>query len=437
MLGKDFSRRLFEERKRDGFVSAFREMLGLPGNRPGYHRDHLGKPYLKNPKDGQRVRPEEVSLRGLAEGICGERWAARMDPQGPVGLLESGPGAGVDPTAFIDISAFNAAVSGLVEIKLLESYQQPEFIGDKLAQTVPTRMNGQKVIGVSAMGDVARARSPGMPHAPAEIGERYVTTPETVEKAARIDVLQESVYYDLTGDVLRQAGEVGKWLGYRDENDAIDSFIGVTTTYTYKGTAFSTYQSSIGAGGGNYVNLYVNPLNDYTSIDAGLLNFILLTDPENPAVPISVAPRLIVATPFLASRLSIIDRATQVALVDMRANAATIRDFSPLPERIRSVFGELIFSNLLYFRLIASATDPNHPGLGYASGAGNKAAGTWFMGDPARGHWKMENWPLRVRQASATEYEMLNRGIVASYFADYRNVYAWTDPRYVQQNTPS
>lgn len=443
MIGKMQLRRLYEDRKKAGkphaFVADLREQMGLPRNRFDYHRDAKGRPYLKDPAGGQRLRPEEVSLRGLAEATCGENWVARLDPQrqSAMALLESGPGPGVDPTAFIDISAFNSAVSGLVEIKLLESYQQPEFIGDKIAQTVPTRMNGQKVIGISDMGDVGRKRMPGMPHQPADVGERYVQTPETSETAVKVEVLQESVFYDLTGDVLQKTGAVGRWLGYRDENDALDSFIGVTTTYSYKGTTFSTYQNAVGVGGGNYKNLFVNPLNDYTSLDAALLNFVPLTDPENPAVPITLTPKVIVATPFLASKLDILKRSTQVALVDNTVSAATIRSFADLPPRISSAFGEPLISTLLYYRLTASTTDPAHPGLGYATGIGGKAAGTWFVGDPAQGHWKMENWPLRVRQASATEYQMFDRGLVAAYFADYRNVYTWTDPRYCQQNTPT
>lgn len=443
MIGKFQLRRMYEDRKDPRrFVADLREQLGLPKNRYDYHRDHNGVPYLKPPTGGTLLRPEEFPLRGLFEAICGEEALGRLDPnqsRGPLNLgalRESGPGPGVDPTAFMNISAFNAAVSGLIEVKLLESYKQPEFIGDKLARTVPTRLNGQKLIGLSAIGDKAKNRKPGMPHPPTGFGERYVQTPETSEQALKCEVLQETVFYDLTGDVLQEAAGVGKSLGIRDEQDAIDSFIGVTTTYNYKGVAYSTYQTSAGTAGGNYQNAFTAPLTDYTTIDAALLAFVSMTDPET-GLPISVMPKVVVATPFLSSALDILLRSTQIALVDNRANANTIRTFADVPPRIKQAFGEPLISTWLYYRMIASASDPDHPGLGYASGAGNKAAGTWFIGDPQSGHMKMENWPLRVRSAAPDEYVMLDRGVIAAYFADYRNVYAWTDPRFIQRNTPS
>lgn len=433
MIGKMQLKALYEDRKPRAFVQTLREQLGLPANRFDYHRDPVtGQPFLRNPQ----MRPHEVSLRGLFEACCGESALDRLDPGRGMsvdGLLEAGPGPGVDPTAFLNISAFNAAVSGLIEVRILESYRQPEYIGDQIAETVPTRLNGQKHIGITAIGDKAKTRKPGMPHEPAGVGERYVETPETSERALKLECLQETVFFDLTGEFLQTAGAVGESLGYDDELQCIDSFIGASAaTYKYLGTTYNTYQTSVGTVGGNYKNEYVNPLNDYTSIDNALLKFVDLTDPHTD-LPIMVTPKVVVSVPHMESRLSVIQKASQVMLVDNQANSGTIRNVSDLPARVKSAFGNPVISTLLYYRMVASASAAR-PGLGYSTA---KAGGTWFVGDPKRGHKRMENWPLRVRQATATEYQMLDRGVIAAYFADYRNVYAWTDPRYTQKNTPT
>lgn len=47
----------------------------------------------------------------------------------------------------------------------------------------------------------------------------------------------------------------------------------------------------------------------------------------------------------------------------------------------------------------------------------------------------MEAWPLRVTQASASEYAMMDRGLVAAYFANYRGVGAVVQPQYMIRNT--
>lgn len=425
MIGKMQLRRLYEDRKPRKFVETIREQLGLHPTPGRYHMDKNDKPVLKDPQ----IRPSEFSVRGLFEAINGEDSAERYAPGNrQLALLEAGPGPGVDATAFLNISAFNAAVSGLIEVKVLEGFNQPEFIGDKICQVVPTRLNGQKMIGVANMGDLAKKRLPSMPHAPAGLNEVFVETPETEEWGLKCDVTQEAVYFDLTGQVLDKANNVGKMVGYRRELRIIDSFIGVNQTYKYKGTLYGTYQTAT-----PFINDQVLPLVDYKTFDAVLNTFAKLTDPET-GISIAVAPKMIVSVPQMESQIYNTLRSTEIAVVDNQANAGTIRSFSALPPRVAQALGEPVFSILLYNRLMASATDPDYPGLGYND---TKAKGTFFVGDPISGHRYMENWPLRVRQASPNEYEMMDRGIVAAFFADERGVPAWIEPRYTQRNTPS
>jgi hypothetical protein len=241
-------------------------------------------------------------------------------------------------------------------------------------------------------------------------------------------VLQEDVFFDLTGQMLDKAGQVGRMTGFRKEMRGLDSFIGVNSTYKYKGTTYGTYNAA-----NPFANDFVNPLTDYTAIDNALLQFVNLVHPET-GVPILVTPKVIVATPFLETDLFRILRSTQVAKVDNQANANTIRTFSDTPPRVAQAFGEPVISTLLYYRMIASATDPKYPGLGYAAA---KAKGTFFIGDPQQGHVYMQNWPLRVRQATPEEHMMIDRGLVASFFADERGVFAWVETRYAQRNTPT
>ena len=58
----------------------------------------------------------------------------------------------------------------------------------------------------------------------------------------------------------------------------------------------------------------------------------------------------------------------------------------------------------------------------------------WYHGDFNKAFWWMENWPLTPWMASADEYVLKDRGLVAAYGANYRGVGYPREPRYVVRN---
>src|SRR5262249_25614318 len=114
-------------------------------------------------------------------------------------MEDTGAGA-VPPSAFGDINAFTSVVAGLLEIEIRAGWEFPDFIMDEVMPDKPTRMfDGRKVIGTSELGDVAEPRYPGNPTKRAGFGERWIMQPRTVEISLACEVLQETVYLDLTG----------------------------------------------------------------------------------------------------------------------------------------------------------------------------------------------------------------------------------------------
>ena len=49
----------------------------------------------------------------------------------------------------IDVSAFFNIAGQVIYSKILDSYTQEAFVVSKLVQTIPTRMDGEKIPGVS------------------------------------------------------------------------------------------------------------------------------------------------------------------------------------------------------------------------------------------------------------------------------------------------
>jgi hypothetical protein len=60
--------------------------------------------------------------------------------------------------------------------------------------------------------------------------------------------------------------------------------------------------------------------------------------------------------------------------------------------------------------------------------------GLWFMMQAGKAFRYMQNYPLTVTQASPSQYEMLDRGIVASYFAEERGIPSVWSPWHIAKN---
>lgn len=435
-------RALYESRCRESggrqrFVTEMRQGLGLSNAQGSDYKDNAN-----NKRLGDRTwKPEDFSLRELAEGLLGSAWrimfddsqrgtlakmtAARSLVEQGAGLMES-TGFGLDPTAFLNINTFTSVVGGLIEVKILESFQNPQLIADTLAPAEPTKLNGQKIIGLQSMGDLARKRLPGESHTRAQFGERWVQTPETRENALAVDVLKEAVFFDLTSDVLNMASSVGDALAYRKELEVIDSVIGVTNNFNYNGTAYNTYQTTKTLG---YLNDISNPMTDWTSFQADVLQFMRVEDPHT-GKRIMIQPNTILVLPAKIATANMILNATAI---ERRTGAgATTPQTTSNPlfaaQGAANPYGgqfQIVTSPLLEVRALAA------DGLNLAQ---NVADEYWWMMQSGKSFKYMQNYPLTISQAAPNQYEMLDKGIVASYFANERGIPAIVSPWHVLRN---
>jgi hypothetical protein len=376
--------------------------------------DEVGRRVLAD----NRVKASQFSFAELAEAIGGHDFYESFRPNGNnrsdnLEIIEAGPG--VDPTAFLNINTFSAAVGGLIEATILENFENAKFIGDEIFETIPTRKNGEKVIGTHgfASTDGDGTRQPGMPHPRSQFGERWVETPELTEKALACEVTQEAVFYDLTNEVLQRAAGVGEILGYGREKTMLRLFCGVANSYVYNGVAYDTYQAST-----PWINTHANVAADYTDIDNCINLFNNMTDPET-SREILVMPDTIVHMPAKSSLWHHILNSTEHRVGDN----GSFRAITTPPPSITAGYklhSSIILRNIIDIEGGETAAE---------------ADDYWFIGQAKKGFKWMEAWPLRVRQASANEFVMLDRGLIAAYFANYRGVGAVWEPRYWVRNT--
>ncbi len=424
MIRKQSTKQLYESLGPAPFVRKMYHLCGLANEQGVRYRDHLGRPMLKPPAGDDQIRAEEFSLRDLAESLIGEDWnqklvpdniqrIALMESMGHRPLLEAGEGA-TGAADFANINAFTAVVAGLLEISVMEGWQNPAFIADQLMPARPTRMfDGRKVIGATRIGRQAETRLPGMPTKRAQIGERWITQPRTVENALSAEVTQEAVFLDLTGEVLQNANDVGTWVGWEKELRCIDCFIGVTNTYSYKGNSYNTYLTT-----GSYVNDATgNELLHWTNIQTAEILFRDMTDPETGTRVLIQPNTLLVNREKLYTAQAILN-ATNVQYRDASTSASNIREFANPVSGKYSV----LESPLVYQR----CTDAD--GLNKSASDAGKL---WWIFEKGKAFVYAENWPLRVQQAAPNQVDMLDRGVVLFVKADERGVPMVMEPRRV------
>lgn len=428
MIRKSDVRSLLES---SGSPAAFKRrmfhLIGLCDADGNPFRSPAGHAQVRDPKaeNGavlERLKPGEFSLAQLGRGVLGDDlFEDLFNPEsrklaGMRSVLEAGEAA-IGASAFANINAFTGVVAGLMEVSVLEGWQNPQFIGDKLMPDEPSKIfEGRKKIGVSRVGDQAETREPGMPTKRVQFGERWITQPRTVEKALACEVLQESVFLDLTGEVLREANDLGTWLRYHDELRRIDVFIGVTNNYNYKGTSYNTYLTS-----STWDNDFSNELLHESDVEEVLIKFRDMTDPDT-GTRVMINPNTV-----LVQREKV---RTARGLMGDLAYGTEYRsnDSAGTPMQIRTAAPaytgqfEVLESPLVFQR----CRDSDGLNLSAAN-----AAKYWWMFEKGKAFVNVVNWPFRVQQAAPGQLEMIDRGVVLYVKADVRSQPWCIEPRKV------
>lgn len=394
------------------YVENFRKGLGLSVNRDGRPVREAGSP-----------RPASFSIRELAVGIVGEDWVNGLvrDTGESYRVFEAGGNALMTPGNLPNVSAFLGSVSGLLDAAVLETYDDPEFVIDALVPVESTKTRQTKMIGTGRIGNQSQIRNPGDAHPWAQFEERYSTSPETQQDALAIGVTYEAVFYDQTGEVLAKANSLGKELGLRKEFDGMQVIAGVTNPYNYRGASYNTYLTS-----GNWINDQSNQLDDWTDVNNSRELFTRMKDQET-SNRIAVEPDTILVSPQKRMTASYIMNATEIE--SRTASAAEVRrgaNEGPQYKLMSSVYMDQVLTN--------AAADPKVAGLGLSQANANQYWWHLKTTPGSSAFVRYENWPIDIRRASPSDFEMLNRRMVLAVFANQSHAFMVREPRYVVRN---
>ena len=372
--------------------------------------EHLAKGDLK---------PEDFSLRDLAEELI---------PDGREVVASWGPKRGGGFTALqedaqaVTTGHFANITGQVMYSKIMDAYANEEFVFTAVIPTQPTQLSGEKIPGISQLGDNAQVVGEAQNYPRAGVIEDWIETPSTTKRGEIVEVTKEAVFFDRTNVLLARCGAVGNALGINKEKRAIDCIVDENTTahrYRWRGqAAMATYNDNTGSH--TFDNLAAsNGLVDWTDIDGAELLFAAMTDP-NTGEPIMVMADTIIACPELDASVFRVLNATMIALSVggfatsgnlSRTDAANpVGASRPFTARYRPLTSRLLPTRM--------ATDTS-----------------WFLGSPSRAFAYMENWPITVVQQGAGSEDEFNRDIVFKVKASERGAYATVEPRLMVKST--
>ncbi|MDO8631712.1 MAG: hypothetical protein Q7R41_14590, partial [Phycisphaerales bacterium] len=319
----------------------------------------------------------------------------------------------------VDSSLFKSISGQVVYTEILEAYNAPIFLGARLARTVPTRLDGEKLPGVGAIGDQAQSVKEGKEYPEAGITADFIETPQTTKRGMIVSVTKETIFFDKTSLVLDRAAKVGEALGILKEKNIIDAVIGVTSTWNPQGKgALSSYSNSTGLHGfDNLANS--NALATWANIDTALQLFDAITDPFT-GEPIVIDAPLLLCGRALVQTARYVVNATEVRQ-DPNANAGTAQTLTiyNTPPEVKRL--EILTNAYVGSRMTAGSVNTS----------------SWILGDFQRAFRYMENWPITVTQSNEDSDAGFEKDIVVRFKASERGVAACVNARYVVFNSPA
>lgn len=358
------------------------------------------------------LKPEDFSVREIAEAFCGPDWVKSLSPHHSGDQLVTAAEAPVDLTAFSNITG------QIVYSKVLEGYKEADQgLFDRLCTVVPTVFDGEKIPGMGGIKDEEFEVPAGKEFPETGFGEDYQETPRTTKRGERISILKETVFFDRTGQVLRQAQGIGSRQATGRLKRLIKVIIGAVNNYKWRGTSYNTYLTA-----GNWVNKIVShAFVDYTDFEDLELLWADMVDPDT-GNPIDLSPSLdILVTPRLKHTVRRILNSTEIQVGSTTSATVPVQTAAnPLEGWNQPIVSRLLYQ-LLQSELGFSAAD---------------AGGTAIAGDFKKAFWYMQNWPITVIQAPPNSPAEFERDVVAAWRCSERGVAAVGNPRYVVFSQP-
>lgn len=396
--------------------------------------------HLQEALDQRHLSPSDFSIRELFESFIEDgRDILRPGKSATslADLMEAGDGSSA-----VGYSDFSNITGQIFFTEIKQAYTAEEFVFTKEVTSKASEIQDiEKIPGISQIGVAGYgAGGPGSentnPYAGfvnegAEymrygVSEDYQEVSYKRKKGGIVEVTIEAVRGDRTGLLLERCGKLGYFLGIDKEMRIIDAIIdqnaGATSAYngghqyTWKGTAYATYQSST-----PWINVKTsNAFLDETSIDSAWQVQAKITDPYT-GLPILVMPSALIVAPQLVFKAQRSLMAQEIRQMDpgYATSGDPVQQVSPpaLPKVIPNL--RVLSSRLLYSRMNTAS----------------ETTSDWFLANLKEGIHHYYNWDILTSQRSKGTDAEFERDIVMQFKATIKDTVAVFEPRVMFRNS--
>lgn len=354
-----------------------------------------------------------VSLKTLFEEFVedGREAVSHMEPNyhasGRTWVQEAGDA--------VDTSHFSNIFGQLTYANFMDKYESPELIGRSLFTTVPAATQYQEIVpGVSKLGDLGQSVGEGETYPEVGLSENYVTMPRKIKTGFQISVTEETIWEDKNGLIVDALGSAAEIMAINEEKELLDVALGLSTLYSRNGgAAQATYGDT--HTNGTFDNLSASTgLVDYTDIEAALLLFDAITDPETGEPIMLGGPLQMVVPTALKFTARNILNATGIQIGS--TTSATV----PVLTAASPLSGDGQAYELKSNQYVKARTT---------------SASTWFIGNFRKAFRYHEIWPIQVIQMPADSYQRYSRDIITGVRVRRKGRAGVYDPRYVVKCT--
>jgi hypothetical protein len=295
-----------------------------------------------------------------------------------------------------------------------------DYTFSRLIPEMPTEfLDGEKIAGITEIGDRVAIRDEGFPYEMAGVGENWIFAPPVKDRGVEVPITWEAIFNDRTGRVLDRCRDVGKWSGLNREKRAIDCVFDINTTthrYNWRGTVIASYGPNVG--NHTWTNLNTTtPLVDWTSLNTAEQSANQITDPFT-GEAVDVRPMHLVVTKALEHTAERVIHATEIDVATpgyaTTGNPTRTRTVNPYLNRYQLVTNRYVLPRVTL---------------------GGGLSSDWLLGNLEQYARYAVAEKMNVQQMPPNSMEEYRRRIVSSFRVNERGAYFVWDPRYNQKNT--
>lgn len=385
----------------------------------GFNYETVVKDYTESPEDAEvaltEAMQEDPSLTqnfdlGRLFEECfgyGNFRRFRENRKGSVNRFLSEDAAPTTSNAFVNISG------QIIYNMFMDVYNNEDYIFKNKIRAIDTPFNGEKIAGITSVGDDGGEIGEGKQYPVAGVSEDYIESPETTKRGLINGITREAIFFNRTGSLLMdRIKDVARAIAVRQEIEAIDAFIDANRTqhrHKWRGTVYASYYAL--ADTGPWTNKVTGtPLADWSSLNAIEVVLSKIVDPNTGLVIMIEPSELVVAQDLLHTARQIITATENRTAVggyattgnlSMRVGPSTVDNY------------DIVSSRLLGSRMDAASISRND----------------WWLGNIAETVVYMQNWPMEVTTAPAGTEAEFNRDVVMQWKCNRRGEYFVKQPR--------